>query len=140
LDEILTPTSKEFEEKLKTLDEIKIPQDARKVKRSDIKDIIAAHAVWLESVVNTQTTIKGQRAFFHEADLNGFDFSGLDLRGIVFSEAILIGANLSKCDLSFANFENANLTGANFQNSKLNHTKFKGAILIDTGIDIKKGF
>lgn len=78
-----------------------------------------------------------QNANFANANLKGFNFSGINLDNAIFREANLNGAKFSSSSLNGADFTNANLNSVDFKNAKLfganfTNTNLNGANFIDT--------
>ena len=94
------------------------------MKSEDLKKIIAAHELWLES-----SHSEGARANLHGANLHGANLRGADLRGANFSGAYLRRANLCGANLSSANLCGANLSSANLPYADLRDTSLRGANL-----------
>ena len=78
------------------------------MKPSELKDILEAHRLWLESGHK-----QGKRANLQGADLRGADLRGVYLRNANLRGADLQGANLQGAYLQGAYLQGAYLYGAN---------------------------
>ena len=92
------------------------------MKPSELKDILEAHDLWVQS-----DRKQGRRADLDGADLQGADLQDADLEG-----AYLFGANLREANLQGANLQDAylreaDLQGANLQDAYLWGVNLRGA-------------
>lgn len=90
----------------------------RKIPESELKDLLAAHELWLQGKKSRKDRI---------------DLRGLDLRGIDLSNAKLTHAFLTYSDLS-----QAVLSGADLSHAELVMVRFDGAIL--SGANLSEAF
>src|ERR1700739_1670494 len=94
----------------------------RMLSRDEIKQMLAAHRLYLETERR-----QGHRANFASADLSGQDFSGLNLRGIKMDRAVLEGADFTGTHLQRANLVGAILRGTRFDRADLSGARLSGA-------------
>lgn len=75
---------------------------------------------WQEKVsVDTKLTQDNFPAYFHEADVNGVDFSKFDIRNSNFVNAKITDCNFAGCNLMGVNFFGAALDNCNFVGAKI---------------------
>lgn len=103
--------------------EIPVSKPLKITSQEDLSAAIASHRTWLESVLDPKKNIVGGRANFKDADLRGYDLSGVNLSGATFT-----GANLEGTDLTGGNFTAADFSHANLKGAKVAKTRFKRAI------------
>ena len=84
---------------------------------TDIKQILADHALWLRSEGGARANL--YRADLSWADLYGANLYRANLRGANLYRADLRGAYLYRADLSEADLRGANLRGANLSEANL---------------------
>lgn len=116
---------------------------------NDLKRIVKAHELWLESDFQegrqadlNRSDLKGadlrranlKRAILKSADLSGADLQGInfgeaDLRGTNLEGAALVGANLAKADLRGSNLRDAGLLSADLRGADLAGATLAGAYL-----------
>lgn len=102
---------------------------------NDVKEAVAEHAAWIESVVNPRKDIRSGRANFKGADLSGYNLAGVDLRGATFTGCTCRGTIFTGANLSGANFIRADLSGADFRGAKLKRAQFEHAVLLGADWD-----
>jgi hypothetical protein len=110
--------------------EIPVSQVRHVQSQEELDEVLAAHSLWVEQVLDPDVEVARGRA----------NLSGVDLRGFSLREANLSGANLSKAnlaevDLTSANLSAANLTGAILACATLCGAKLRGAKL--EGADLR---
>ena len=105
----------------------------------DLKAVLAAHRLWLESVGKKGERANLREAILHRADLGGADLRGAhlggadlrgaDLRGAHLRWADLRGADLSVADLSVADLSGADLSVADLSVADLSRADLRGTNL-----------
>ncbi|MGL1863220.1 MAG: pentapeptide repeat-containing protein [Pseudodesulfovibrio sp.] len=96
----------------------------RKITPKELKGILDAHALWLES-----SERQGERANLAFVNLTLADLHGANLQNANLRGAKLRSANLQNANLQNANLMNANLGDVSLQNTKLTLANFIGANL-----------
>jgi uncharacterized protein YjbI with pentapeptide repeats len=96
----------------------------KKITDTEIKSILAAHKLWIDSKYK-----EGKRADLYGADLRNADLEGANLSGATLRSADLEGANLSRANLRSADLYGANLRSADLEGANLEDANLEGAIL-----------
>lgn len=90
----------------------------------ELKEILAKHKVWLDTVGKEGERADLRKAILQEADLHGLNLQEANLEGAHLSVSDLMGtnlrlANLKGADLWMADLKNTNLQGAELQGANL---------------------
>lgn len=104
--------------------------DYKHLTDSDIKEILQAHKLWLESDGK-----EGEQADFSETDIVKKDLSGANLRKASFKSCNAIKADFSGADISHADLENIILASAFLMNTTLEGANLEGADLNSTFLE-----
>lgn len=90
--------------------------------QEELDEVLAAHQMWVEQVLDPDVEVAKGRANLRGVDLRGFSLKGVNLSG-----ANLSNANLAEVDLTSANLSAANLVGAILACANLSGVKLRGA-------------
>lgn len=101
----------------------------KKITQEELKEILAAHKLWLESSRKRGKRAHLLRADLRRAKLEGANLQEANLRYANLQGADLRGANLFEADLYSADLRDANLQEAELRWARLVWTNMCGAII-----------
>lgn len=96
----------------------------RKIPESDLKDLLAAHELWLQ----------GKKSRKDRIDLRGLDLRGIDLSNAKLAHAFLTYSDLSQAVLSSADLSHAELVMVRFDGAILSGANLSEAHLVNASL------